>query len=150
MNKIEENNEIDSQGNTSNSDTPNDFGKRHKKRSTKKELYRQEREEIIKELNNLLNINENKNYVYLYDIENDDNIKNKINEMSEEVKKYFKVGNWNYYIMKNNGDKPLEIGLIRALYRDEDWLMTTKEKQIERNGSKVRSIVYYLVKNKKT
>jgi len=120
--------------------------KRQKKRSTKKELYRQEREEIIKELNNLLNINENKNYVYLYDIEKDKNIKNKINKMSEEVKKYFKVGNWNYYIMKNNGNKPLEIGLIRALYRDEDWLMTTKEKQIERNGEKVRSIIYYLVK----
>ena len=66
--------------------------------------------------------------------------------MSEEVKKYFKVGNWNYYIMKNNGEKPLEIALIRALYRDEGWLMTTKEKQIERNDNKIRSIIYYLVK----
>lgn len=147
MNKIEDNNSQESNNSiTSNSDNVNMNGKREKKRSTKKELYRQEREEIIKELNEILKINENKNYVYLYDIENDDNIKNKINEMSEEVKKYFKVGNWNYYIMKNNGDKPLEIGLIRALYRDEGWLMTKKEKQIERNGEKVRSIVYYLVK----
>ena len=147
MNKIEDNNSQESNNSlTSNSDNVNENNKRKKKRSTKKELYRQEREEIIKELNEILKINENKNYVYLYDIENDDNIKNKINEMSEEVKKYFKVGNWNYYIMKNNGDKPLEIGLIRALYRDEGWLMTKKEKQIERNGEKVRSIVYYLVK----
>lgn len=23
-----------------------------------------------------------------------------INNMSDEIKKYFKVGNWNYYIMK--------------------------------------------------
>jgi len=48
--------------------------------------------------------------------------------------------------MKNNGEKPLEIGLIRAVYRDEDKIMTTKEKKIERNGKKVRSIIYYLVK----
>ena len=48
--------------------------------------------------------------------------------------------------MKNNGEKPLEIGLIRAVYRDDDILMTTKELKIERNGTKVRTIVYYLVK----
>ena len=83
MNKIEESYKTDneSRGNTSNSDSPNEHGKRQKKRSTKKELYHQEREEIIKELNNLLNINENKNYVYLYDIENDEQIKKNINEI---------------------------------------------------------------------
>ena len=64
MNKIEENNnENDSQGNTSNSDNVNENGKRGKKRSTKKELYRNEREEIIKKINNLLGIDETKNYV---------------------------------------------------------------------------------------
>jgi hypothetical protein len=49
MNKIEEyNNENIS--NTTNSDIPNENGKRSKKRSTKKELYSNNREEIIKEL----------------------------------------------------------------------------------------------------
>ncbi len=148
MNKLIEgnNNDNNSEGNTSNSDNVNENGKRMKKRSTKKMLYRLEREEIIKKINNLLEITEKKNYVYLYDIENNENIKKEINDMSDEIKKYFKVGNWNYYIMKNNGEKPLEIGLIRAVYRDEGWLMTTKETKIERNGEKVRSIIYYLIK----
>ena len=66
--------------------------------------------------------------------------------MSEEIKKYFKVGNWNYYIMKNNGEKQLEIGLIRAVYRDEEIIMTKKEKKIERNGNKERTVMYYLIK----
>ena len=144
MYKIEENNSL---GNTSASDSPNENGKREKRRATKKELYKKERYEIINKVNNLLDIHENKNYVYLYDIENNEIVKDEINKMSDEVKKYFKVGNWNYYIVKNNGEKPLEIGLIRAVYRDEGWLMTTKEKQIERNGKKVRSTIYYLVKN---
>jgi hypothetical protein len=148
MNKIEENEDNNSNGNTSNSDNLNDNGKRSKKRSTKKELYHNERKEIIKKINNLLDINDDKNYVYLYDIENNEKIKEGINKMSEEIKKYFKVGNWNYYIMKNNGEKPLEISLIRAVYRDEDIIMSTKEKKIERNGEKTRSIIYYLIKNK--
>jgi hypothetical protein len=53
MSKIMEynnNKENISQGNTSSSDTPNDLGKRPKKRSTKKELYQIERTEIIKEI----------------------------------------------------------------------------------------------------
>jgi hypothetical protein len=150
MNKIIENEDNNSQGSnntlTSNSDNVNENNKRCKKRSTKKELFRNEREEIINKINNLLGITENKNYVYLHDIENSENIKEGINKMSDEIKKYFKVGNWNYYIMKNNGEKPLEIGLIRAVYRDENILMTTKEIKIERNGNKVRTVVYYLVK----
>ena len=139
------NNETDSQGNTSNSDNVNENNKRSKRRS-KKELFQLERTKIINKLNNLLGIDETKNYVYLYDIENSETLKNEINNMSEEIKKYFKVGNWNYYIMKNNGEKPLEIGLIRAVYRDEDIIMTKKEKNIERNGNKVRSVMYYLIK----
>lgn len=148
MNKIIEDNNSQGSKNslTSNSDNVNENNKRCKKRSTKKELFRNEREEIINKINNLLGITENKNYVYLYDIENSENIKEGINKMSDEIKKYFKVGNWNYYIMKNNGGKPLEIGLIRAVYRDENILMTTKEIKIERDGNKVRTVVYYLVK----
>ena len=106
----------------------NTFSKKlYKNRSTKKELYRKERENIIKKMNKILCIDETKNYVYLYDIENNEIIKNRINELSEEIRKYFKVGNWNYYIMKNNSEKPQEIGLIRAVYRDEDIIMTKKE-----------------------
>ena len=148
MNKIVcDKTDNESEGNTSNSEINNNInGKRTRNRLTKKQQYKNERKEIINKINNLLDIYETKNYVYLYDIENNEKTKAEINKMSEEVKKYFKVGNWNYYIMKNNGEKPLEIGLIRALYRDEGWLMTTKEKQIERNGKKLRSVIYYLVK----
>ena len=77
-----------------------------------------------------------------------------INKISEEVKKYYKVGNWNYYIMKNNGEKPLEIGLIRAVYRDDGIIMTKKEKQIEKITKHTMSnlLTYndYLVSNLET
>ena len=142
----------DNKSNLMQSDTSNENNenkKRIKKRSTKKNLFNNERNEIIKKINNLLDITENKNFVYLYDIETNEKIKKEINNMSDEIKKYFKVGNWNYYIMKNKGEKPLEISLIRAVYRDEDIIMTTKEKKIERNGKKVKSIIYYLVKTEK-
>ena len=50
-NKSQETNNSNS-SNTSNSENVNENGKRCKKRATKKELYREEREEIIKELEN--------------------------------------------------------------------------------------------------
>ena len=132
MNKIlYDKTDNESEGNTSNSEINNNInGKRTRNRLTKKQQYINERKEIINKINNLLDIYETKNYVYLYDIENNEKTKAEINKMSEEVKKYFKVGNWNYYIMKNNNEKPLEICLIRAIYRDEDILMTIKEKYI--------------------
>lgn len=142
-NNMDDNNVVDINENSENSV---DIKDKKRKRSTKKELYKEEREEIIKKLNKILNIEEEKNYVYLYDIENDDKIKKEIDELSEEVKKYFKTGNWNYYIMKNKNKNPLRISLVRALYRDEKIMMTTKEKDITREGKKVRTTLYYLLK----
>ena len=74
MNKIEEDNK--SVGNTSNSDNINENGKMEKKsRSTKKEMYNQEREEIIKELNEIIGLNENNKSVLLYDLETNKKVK---------------------------------------------------------------------------
>ena len=140
---MSDNNKVDI---NENSDSSGDIKLKKRKRSTKRDLYKEEREEIIKKLNKILDVEENKNYVYLYDIEHNEEIKKGIDEMSEEVKKYFKTGNWNYYIMKNKNKVPLRISLVRALYREGNIMMTTKEKDILREGKKVRTTLYYLLK----
>ena len=142
-NHMSDNNKVDI---NENSDSSGDIKLKKRKRSTKRDLYKEEREEIIKKLNKILDVEENKNYVYLYDIEHNEEIKKGIDEMSEEVKKYFKTGNWNYYIMKNKNKVPLRISLVRALYREGNIMMTTKEKDILREGKKVRTTLYYLLK----
>lgn len=121
--------------------------KKTRNRLTKKQQFAKEREELIKRLNNILGINDKNNTFYLYDVENSQEIKDKIKEIVEDVKKYFKCGTWNYFIATNGGEEAKEIGLIRAIYRDEEIILTKKEKNIERNGVKVRSVQYFLIKN---
>ncbi len=126
MNKIEENNnENDSQGNISNSDNINENGKR---RSTKKKLYEKERKEIIKELNEIIGINENNNSIFLYELEKNEKIKEYIKNNIKRIRKYHKTGTWGYFsndLLKGKGN---EIGLIRTLYIDNDYDILSKLK----------------------
>ncbi len=121
--------------------------KRTRNRLTKKQQFSKERQEIIIKLNNILGITEKNNTFYLYDVENSNEIKNSLNELIEDVKKYFKCGSWNYFIATNGGEEAKEIGLIRAIYRDEGLILTKKDKNIERNNSKVRTTQYFIMKD---
>ncbi len=121
--------------------------KRTRNRLTKKQQFVKEREQIIAQLNNILGINEKSNTFYLYDVLNSQEIKDKLKELSEEVKKYFKCGSWHYYKATNYEGEVREIGLIRAVYRDEGLMLTKKEKYIDRGDKKVRSTQYYIFKD---
>jgi hypothetical protein len=151
MNKIEENNnENDSQGgNTSNSDNINENGKRMKKRSTKKELYEKEREEFIKELNNIIGINKDNNNVFKHDIEKNMDFENFIKENTEKIRKMWKTGLWGYFsndIEKGSGNI---LGLYRTLLNDSDYMIFSKQKIINIEGKKERKTCYYIEKKQK-
>ena len=104
MNKIIENEDNSSQGSnntlTSNSDNLNENNKRCKKRSTKKEMYNEEREKIIQELNKILGVDENNNYVYKCEIETNKEFENYIKEHMIEIRKMWKTGLWGYFSNK--------------------------------------------------
>ncbi len=120
--------------------------KRTRNRLTKKQQFVEERKEIINRLNNILGLNDKNNTFYLYDVENSNEIKQKITELSEDVKKYFKCGTWHYYKADSNNEVVTEMSLIRALYRDEDWLLTKKDVCIKKDENKIRTTQYYLFK----
>ncbi len=121
--------------------------KRTRNRLTKKQQFVKEREQIIAKLNNILGVNDKNNTFYLYDIINSEDIKNKIHELSEEVKKYFKCGSWHYYKANNNNEEAQEIGLIRAIYRDEGLMLTKKDISLKLKENRVRTTQYYIFKN---
>lgn len=69
MNKIEENNENISEGNTSNSENVNENNKREKRtrnRPSKSERFSEEREELVKELERKMGLTEEVRGVLLY------------------------------------------------------------------------------------
>ena len=120
--------------------------KKTRNRLTKRDKYALERTGIINELNSLLGIINANDTFNLYDVENNENIKIGLKNLSEKVIKYFKCGGWNYYIMKNYNKEGTDIGLIRAIYRDEGYLLTTKKRTIEKDGVKIMTVIYYIVK----
>lgn len=119
--------------------------KKTRNRLTKKEQFSKERSDLIKQLNKIIGIDDKKNYVYLYDLEHNEEIKKKIIGLVPTIKKYHKCGAWGYFLEKERGGNN-PIGLLRSVYKDNDIIITTKNKQIERNNNKIISTVYYFNK----
>ena len=148
MNNYKKNEDINNlSDNTSNSLNVNENNKRCKKtrnKLTKKEQYVNERKEVIMEIYNLLKINEKNKTFTLYEIENSNEIKSKIEDLDSRIKKYFKVGNWNYYIQKKNGLTSPIIGLFRAILKDNDIDLTKKDISIIIDEKRHRTTKYYI------
>ena len=120
--------------------------KRTRNRLTKKQQYEEERSEFIKKFSNLIGLDEKNNYVFTYDLENNVTLEQKIIELIPEIKQIHRCGAWGYFLEKERGGGNI-IGLIRSIYKDYGYIITTKHKIIERNGNKINSIVYYFIKN---
>jgi hypothetical protein len=102
--------------------------KRTRNRLTKKQQFAKEREELINQLNNIIGIVDKKNNVYLYDLENNEEVKKFIESNISNIKNYFKTGNWGYFSNDITRGKDNTIGLIRTLYTDCDYEITSKLK----------------------
>lgn len=102
--------------------------KRTRNRLTKKQQFVKEREELVGKLNNIIGIDEKKNYVYLYDLENNKEVNEFVKNNIQNIKTYFKTGNWGYFSNDISRGKDNTIGLIRTLYTDCDYEINSKLK----------------------
>jgi hypothetical protein len=135
MDKIEDNNSL---GNTSNSDNVNENGKREKRtrnRKSKAEKFTKEREELILILNRLTGLDKN-NKIILYDLEHNEELKKYLKENVALIKKIFKTCSWGYFSNDTKKGMGNEIGLLRAVYKNEGWEISSKRKICERKGKK--------------
>lgn len=172
MNKIEENNnENDSQGNTSNSDSQenlfykfsgapqncssilkgdnvNENNKREKRtrnRPSKADRFSQEREELVKELEKKMGLTEENRGVLLYDLEHNKELKEYLKEKIPEIRKLYKCGCWNYFIQKEENRD--EIGLLKSIFKSEKYELISKRILEERNGEKKQFSGIYFFKD---
>jgi len=116
--------------------------KKTRNRPDKKTRYHLERQNLIKELNEIIGITENNKSVLLYDIERNEKLKDKLRELVPEIKRIYKCGTWGYFKeeIKGGGN---EITLMRSIYNDSDYEITTKQKIIERGNKKIRNTQYH-------
>ncbi len=138
-------------GNTSNSDNPNENGKRMKKtrnRPCKDERFAKEREEIILSLNNIIGLTNENNSIPIYKLEKMELLKIKLNELLPDIKKYYKCGGWGYIVAENKerGSGNL-ITLLRSIYDNSGYKIYSKQKVLIKDGFKERGTVYYFEKS---
>ena len=139
MNKIEEdNNSFGNTSTTTNSDSPNENGKRMKSRirSTIEKIYTEEREEIINELEERMGLTKEKRTIMLYELENNEEIRKRMRELDEKIKKIYRSSNWGYYstdVKKGMGN---EITLLRSVFKNSGYNIESKRKTININNEK--------------
>ena len=72
----------------------------------------------------------------MYDLERNDKLKNYFHENIEKIKKYYKCGTWGYF-----SDEPIkgqgnEIGLLKAIYKNDNYDIASKRIMCEKDGIK--------------
>jgi hypothetical protein len=95
---------------------------------TKKQQFKNEREILIGNLNNIIGITKENNCYFLCELEKNDNIKKYLYDNIEDIKKYYKVGKWGFFSNDVLKGKDNFIGLLRSLYLDSDYEIISKSK----------------------
>lgn len=120
--------------------------KKTRNRPSKKERYVEERNKILEDIWKLMRMNE-ENSIFLYELERNEEAKEYIRKNEEEIKKYWKCGGYGYFSNDIKKGKNNEIGLIRAIYGDNDYNIMSKLKVNKFND--VKKQYTQLVFNKK-
>jgi hypothetical protein len=111
-----------------NIDESNGIAIKRRNRPDKKTRYAKEREDLIYKLNKLIGIDEKNNSVFLCELENDSALKGEIESMLDDIKKYHKYGHWGYFSNDDKQGKGNVVGLIRAIYNDNNYEILSKMK----------------------
>lgn len=131
-------NSINSNDNNSNSD-------KKKIRRNKKTYYSNERENVFQQLKSLMDLNED-NSILLAKLQDNNELKKKLIELNEDIKKYYRCSTWGYFVSVNNGEKGDEITLLRSIFKDHDYKIFSKDIITEYNGIKKRYTKLYFNK----
>jgi undecaprenyl pyrophosphate synthase len=106
-------------------------------RRNKKTFYSNERDIIFQQLFNLMNLNVD-NTILLNKLYDNVQLKNKLIELIDDIKKFYRCSTWGYFVSINNGDKGDIITLLRSIFKDHDYKIFSKDVITEYNGIKKR------------
>lgn len=126
-----------SNNNSLSSDTCN--SKKIKIRKNKKQFYAEQRELIIQQLIELAHFDEN-NTILLIELQNNELLKKKLESLVDNIKKYYKCSTWGYFVSINNNKQGDLITLFKAIFRDHNYTIFSKNVICEYNNIKKRYV----------
>lgn len=106
-------------------------------RRNKKTFYFNERENIFQQLKNLMDLDDD-NTILLNKLQDNQELKNKLIELIDDIKKYYRCSTWGYFVSINNGEKGDKITLLRSIFKDHDYKIFSKDIVTEYLGVKKR------------
>jgi hypothetical protein len=113
-----------------------------KKKKTKAENYKNERQVFIEELEKKMGLDENNRTAILHDLENNEELKKYLKEKIPYIRKLYKSGSWNYFKTKD----ACIIGLLKSIFKTEKYNIMNKQKSKEINGIKKNYSILHFFK----
>ena len=87
--------------------------KKGKKIKTKEEKYKNKREELVRELEEKMGLDEENRGKFSYELESNEELKKYLLEKLPEIKKMYRCSQWMYF--KNKEEDRDEIGLLKSI-----------------------------------
>ena len=90
----------------------------------------------INELEERMGLTKEKRTIMLYELENNEEIRKRMRELDEKIKKIYRSSNWGYYstdVKKGMGN---EITLLRSVFKNSGYNIESKRKTININNEK--------------
>ena len=104
-------------------------------------LFKKERTEVINKLIEIMELDQ-ENSFYLYDLENNEEKKQKILEQKEDIIKYFKTGKISAF--NKSGCKRPQLNILRNILRQHGYKIESGYSNIIRENKKIKTIRYFV------
>ncbi len=118
----------------------------NKIRRNKKQLYDKERNDIINKLNQLIGLNQNNNSVLLQELRDNNELKQELISMKDDIKKYYRCCRWGYFVSENNNQQGDEITLLKSILKDHGYSIYRKDITADKYNEKKRYTTIKLIK----
>jgi len=104
-------------------------------------LYKKEREQLLVTLQNIVDI-KNDNFIF-YDLEHDEDKKDKILALLEDIKKFYRYDNYQSILTAKKNKWFL---VMKFIYRKNGYSFYTKKYEVTKNDKKFKTIRYAVIK----
>lgn len=92
----------------------------------KKTKFVEEREKIFNKLYSLVPFDKDNSILYIELVDNQI-LKNELNNLSNDIKKFYRCSSWGYFASIKRGIKPEETSLFKAIMKQHGYRISNKE-----------------------
>jgi hypothetical protein len=126
--------------NLSNESSP----KNHMVGRPNKDIYINERLEVVSKLNNILGLNDNNDNFILYELENNEDKQKQIYDLESDIKNSFKYAKWSYF----NGKKSQKgyLSILKSIYKSMNYNIFSKSYKLKQEDKLIHTKKYFILK----